>query len=172
MQPNNSEILRAIVANLEELVVPQIQGAHAESALQNIVMLLEHVILRLGAEGKSLAIDNSEKRAVLAEIAEALGAIPNGESVGSGAGLLSSLEAIETAGPYVEMDSLKRENESLCEITNDWILRIHDARSRVGEKVFDELRAPLRAQLRAQMDREAVLVAPIDRARIFEDKDA
>lgn len=161
MRPTSAQILRGVVANLEELVLPQLEGPHAQSAAANAVMLLEHVILRLESEGRALAADNHEKRALLGSLGEVPAPLERAAREVS-----ERLVDAPENGTYASIDALTEENERLKSILDDWLMAIHSAAD-VDEAETDRLRAPIRAQLRAQVDREAAFVAPVALERIF-----
>jgi len=165
VRPTSAQILRGVVANLEELIVPQLEGPHAQSAGANVVMLLEHVILRLESEGEALAADNGEKRALLG----LLGDVP-APLEGAAREVTRRLAGIPENGPYVSVDALTDENERLKSVLDGWLSAVHAA-SDVDEAESSRLCAPIRTQLRAQVDREAAFVAPIALERIFGNED-
>lgn len=166
MRPTSAQILRAVVTNLEELVLPQLQGPHARSAAANAVMLLEHVILRLESEGEALGADNGEKRNLLGSLDEVPASLHDGARE-----VMQRLADTPETGGYASIESLTEENERLKSILDDWLTAIHAADD-LAEEETRRLRAPIRAQLRAQVDREARLVVPIALDRIFRDDSA
>jgi hypothetical protein len=172
LRPTSIQILRAVLANLDELILPQLAGAHAQSAGTNAKMLLEHVLVRLESEGLSLAADNHEKRALLHELSAIVSSVPTPRTAGEIDILDKRLDAIPEHGRYVTVESLTEESDLLRGLTNDWILTLHRHRDALAPETFDAARESLRKQLRAQLDRDAALVAPIAVERILENKDA
>jgi hypothetical protein len=166
MQPTSADILRAVVANLEELVLPQLEGDHARSAGECARMLVNHVILRLEAEGEVLAVDNAEKRTVLLGLARDLSAERVTPDIADlAAAIERGVAACPDVGEYRSVAALTAENDALKALMDVAVRRLHDARSELDESRAAALRAALRVQLRAQIDREASLVAPaMDRA--------
>jgi hypothetical protein len=159
MQPLPSDILRGVLENLEELVFPQVEGAHAKSVAKCTRILLNHVILRLERESELLAEDNREKRELLARTADEIesGAAANVPSVSQ---LVPRLRKVaSTVGQDQSLSALTDENDGLKTEFVSLLQRLHAERSVLGD-AFESLREPLRAQLRAQMEREQSLVAP------------
>jgi hypothetical protein len=164
MQPTSIQLLQAVVANIEELMLPQLQGDHARSAGENARMVLNHVILRLACEGQMLADDNREKRQTLDAFAEAISSSGGDLSALSGR-LRSGLERIAEQGDYRPVEALSQENFQLKQLMNDAVMGLHAGKDELGPR-YESLRGGLRTQLRAQLDREASLVGPaFDRAR-------
>lgn len=166
MKPTSAQVLRGVVENLNELVVPQLEGPHAQSAVANATMLLEHVILRLESEGEALTADNGEKRALL----QSLGEVP-APLTGAAHRVSEVLAETPAAGTYVSIDALTAENEALKAILDEWLRAVHGATD-LDEATSQTLRDPVRSQLRAQVDREAELVAPITIDQVFRNTDA
>jgi hypothetical protein len=165
VRPTSAQILRGVVANLEELIVPQLEGPHAQSAGANAVMLLEHVILRLESEGEALAADNGEKRALLGSLGDVPAPLEDAAREVS-----RRLADTPEIGTYASIAALTEENEQLKSVLDDWLVAIHGA-PELDEAETDRFRAPIRTQLRAQVDREAAFVVPIELERIFRNED-
>jgi hypothetical protein len=159
LNPTCTDLLQAVIANLDELVMPQLEGPHARSAAKNMKLILEHVIQRLPVEGASLAQDNAEKRVVLAEVTQEAGASE----------LYARLGAIPTAGDYVSLADVAQEAAALRQLAVDTSLFVHRSTDLDDERT-DALLAPLRAQLRAQLDRDAASIAHLTPAEIYDHK--
>jgi hypothetical protein len=159
LNPTCTDLLQAVITNLDELVLPQLEGPHARSAAKNMKLILEHVIQRLPVEGASLAQDNAEKRVVLAEVTERAGA-PE---------LRNRLDSIPSAGVYVTLADVATEAAALRQLAVDTSLFVHRS-AELGEEQTDALLAPLRAQLRAQLDRDAASIAHLTPAEIYDHK--
>jgi hypothetical protein len=158
MQPSSVQLLRAVVANLEELVIPQLEGDHARSAAECARMVVNHVILRLEGEGEVLGTDNAEKRLLLAGLATTLEAGRTTAGADLAAMVRSELEALPATMSYVSMDRLTMENDTLKEVLEQVIIALHEAAQALGR--VEGMRSEIRAQLRAQLDRETSLVVP------------
>jgi hypothetical protein len=159
MQPLPSDILRGVLENLEELVFPQVEGAHAKSVAKCTRILINHVILRLEKEPELLAEDNREKRELLTRAANEIESGVAAE-VPSVAQLVPHLRRVaSTVSPDQSLPALTDENDGLKAEFLSLLQRLHAERSALGD-AFESLRKPLRAQLRAQMEREQSLVAP------------
>jgi hypothetical protein len=160
LKPTCPDLLRAVIANIDELVLPQLQGPHARSAANNIKLLLTHVIHRLQHEGNALAADNAEKRTVLAALTDQVGAND----------LRSRLEAIPSAGAYTPIECLAGEAIHLRQLAVDTSLYVHGSVADIGEDKVAELLGPLRAQLRTQLDRDSAAVGHLTPAEIYDHK--
>lgn len=156
LNPTSRDLLRAAIATMEELILPQLEGPHARSAAKNINLLLTHVIHRLEHEGPSLAEDNTEKRAVLSALTDRIGATE----------LRTRLDAIPAAGSYVTIEDLASEAGQLRQLAIDASLHVH----RACEERAAVVLAPLRAQLRAQLDRDVAAVSHLTPADIYDHK--
>jgi hypothetical protein len=159
LNPTCADLLEAVITNLDELVLPQLEGPHSRSAAKNMKLILQHVIQRLPVEGSALATDNDEKRAVLAEVTEKAGASE----------LRSRLDAIPSAGRYVALADLADEAAALRQLSVDTSLFVHRNLA-LEESEAAELIAPLRAQLRAQLDRDSTSIAHLTPAEIYDHK--
>ncbi|MEB3071699.1 hypothetical protein [[Mycobacterium] vasticus] len=160
LNPTCPDLLRAIIANMDEVVLPQLEGPHALSAGKNIKLLLAHVIYRLEHEGESLATDNAEKRSVLATLTERAGASE----------LRARLDGIPDAGRYVRVEDLAVEAIRLRELAVDASLYVHHNAATLGAAATAECLGPLRAQLRAQLDRDSAAVSHLSPAEIYDHK--
>jgi hypothetical protein len=160
LNPTCPDLLRAVMTNLDELVLPQLEGPHARSAAKNIKLLLTHVIYRLEHQGGALATDNAEKRAVLAALTEQVGA----------GDLQARLDAIPSAGSYVDIDELAEEAAQLRQLAIDTSLHVHRNRDAIGADRAAALLSPLRTQLRAQLDRDRAAVGHLTPAEIYDHK--
>ncbi len=161
MQPTITEILRAIVANLEELILPQLEGDHAQSAGYCARMLLNHLIQRIRKEGPLLCADSREKREMLKSLSEV---IETGLKGGDHPGLRAlsievreGLERIPYTQRYVSIEELTAENDSLKTLVEAVIRVLHEHRDRLDTEVYDRLIESVRGQLRAQLCRELSL---------------
>lgn len=160
LNPTCPDLLRAAIANMDELVLPQLEGPHARSAAKNITLLLTHVIYRLEHEGRALAADNAEKRGVLTALTEQVGA----------AELRTRLDAVPCAGSYVAIEELADEATQLRQIAVDASLYVHRNRDAIGAEETAALLAPLRTQLRTQLDRDGAAVDHLTPAEIYDHK--
>jgi len=162
LNPTCSDLLRAVIANVDELLLPQLNGPHAISAAVNIKLLLVNVLQRLEHEGNDLATDNVEKRAVLATLADNVDA-PE---------LRSRLDAIPRAGNYVAIKQLAEEAIALRQLAVDSSLHVHRNAATIGEEKAAALLGPLRSQLRAQLNRDGAAIGHLTPAEIYDHKGA
>jgi hypothetical protein len=166
LNPTCPELLRAVIANLDELVLPQLQGPHARSSVKNMKLLLTNVIHRLEHEGPELAADNAEKRAVVRELVERAADLDGAAELGR------RLENIPAAGSYVAVAALAEEAERLRQLVIDASLLVHRSAATLGQDKADKVLAPLRQQLRAQLDRDLGAVAHVTPAEVYDHKGA
>jgi hypothetical protein len=92
LRPTAEESLRGIQAALMEVIAPELRTAHAQSALETILTLLQSVIAELDTAVESLAADNREIVRLLEEARTAIAALPEPT-----ADLKAALEGIGTA---------------------------------------------------------------------------
>ncbi|TAM64460.1 hypothetical protein [Mycobacterium sp.] len=166
LNPTCPELLRAVIANLDELVLPQLEGPHARSSVKNMKLLLTHVIHRLEHEGPELAADNAEKRVAITELVELAPDLDGAAELGR------RLEKIPSAGSYVAVATLADEAGQLRQLAIDASLLVHGNTAALGQEKADELLAPLRRQLRAQLGRDLGAVAHITPSEVYDHKGA
>jgi hypothetical protein len=172
MRPNAVEILRAIRANVEELLLPATTTPHAESAARNALMLLDHTMFRLENEGQFLNADNDDKRQTLGNLAAAVQTEVEDENfLASAAKLSGALDRVPRAGTYVAVADLTTESESLSRLMDEWLDLLWSNQQMLGP-LHASLRQPLREQFRRQLDRDSQLVGSIQIDQVFENKDA
>ena len=162
--PTCPELLEAVIVNLDELVVPQLEGPHARSAVKNMKLLLRNVIDRLEHEGPALTADNAEKRSVLAELVQQAGTLEEAAELGR------RLDKIRFAGSYVTIAALAEEAGLLRQLAIDASVLVHRNAEALGQEKADELLAPLRRQLRAQLDREATAISHVTPVEVYDHK--
>jgi hypothetical protein len=162
MQPTTVELLRGVVVNFEELILPDLKPGHAASAGSCIRMVLNHIILRLEQEPQVLLQDIAEKRALFAQLVEQMDRDPKLrgiERLSSLSGRMAALAKTTPATGYVPVGDLVALDDEMKTAVSDLIEELHAQRDAIGE-AFDTMREPIRLQLRAQMDREIGMVAP------------
>jgi hypothetical protein len=164
LNPTCPDLIRAVMINIDELVLPQLEGPHARSAAKNIRLLLANVLYRLEHEGEALATDNGEKRSVLSTLTEQVGDL-NGASE-----LRDRLAAIPDRGSYVSVPALAEEATSLRQLMIDASLLVHRSAASLGEDKAEEVLSPLRSQLRAQLDRDSAAVCHVTPAEVYDHK--
>jgi hypothetical protein len=164
VQPSNVEILRAVVANLEEVIIPELKTSHAKSAGACARMLLNLVGNRLEREGPLLCEDSAEKRAVLAELATTIDRTPAAASRASLAALAADvrehLAAMPHTDTYIGIEELTGENDSLQGLIERAVTALYEQRDHLGADTYSALSQPIRTQLRSQIDRELSLSDP------------
>lgn len=166
LDPTCPELIPAVIVNLDELVLPQLEGPHSRSAVKNMKLLLTNVVHRLEYEGPALAADNAEKRGVLLEL------VGQAKNVDGAAELGRRLDNISSAGSYVAVAALAEEAELLRQLVIDASLLVHRNRATLGHENTEALLAPLRRQLRAQLERHLAAVAHVTPAEVYDHKGA
>lgn len=164
MQPSNAEILRAVVANLEEVIIPELQTSHAKSAGACARMLLNLVCNRLEREAPLLCDDSAEKRAVLTELAATIDRTPAAASCAPlpalAADVREYLAATPHTGTHIGIEELTVENDELKGLIERAVTTLYEHRDDLGTDAYTALNQPIRTQLRAQVDRELLLSGP------------
>lgn len=165
MHPSITRILQGIVADLDHLILPQLKGPQAESAGQCARMLLDHVIHRLENEGPSLHADSLEKRQVLQEIARLLTATPataeHPQLQSLVCGIREGIDRIPPTPRFISFEEITAENDRLKALMETAITVLHERRSELDSKAYDDMRKTIRHQLRSQLNRELAAIEPL-----------
>jgi hypothetical protein len=150
MMPTTQQMLAAVQRALAEHVAPQIDDQWAQSALRSVDVILNHLQVRVPAEGPMLHEDSRDLVALLTEARDRL-------SHDEPALVAFLAEAPALLEGYAAVDALQALNHTGREAVD---ALLHHCHANKGEAAADAVHADLRAYLLKHADRESGFFFP------------
>ena len=165
MIPTSSEIFMGMKWSLENEIAPLLNNPRAQSSVRCMLMLLDHLILRVDIEGPVLDQDNRDIQQTLVKIAECLKQTHLSNTHPEIGNLIMEIEITlsDQTGPKGDVPAisvLQEVNTSLKDLFLQVIKVVESHREKMPPKVSDQCKWEIDKLLRQQLDRDYNWIEP------------